>query len=193
MPAENPSSQLQPELIPPSAPKSAREWNRSLGVLSSKLRKNYGFFAGLSEDELVRFLRACNHQAYQRGEVIFEEGEREGEWFIILTGRVTIHRGEIMLGHLAPGECFGEVGLLKNAPRSASARADAETILLCVPRKILYKDMPSLALKLLEYLGNQLADKLSRANIRIENPPVDKFLKSIDEGLKKTPPEDPAK
>ncbi len=156
-----------------ASPRNAQEKrNLGLDVLSAKLKQNYDFFAGLSDGELVDFLRLCDSQTYQRGEIIFEEGEREGYWFIILSGRVLIYREETELGYLGEGQCFGEVGLLKDAPRSTSARAELETLLLGVPRNILAEDMPALGYKVLEYFANQLADKLMKANIQIENPNI---------------------
>ncbi|HBK80132.1 MAG TPA: hypothetical protein DDZ83_10745 [Nitrospinae bacterium] len=73
------------------------------------------------------------------------------------------------LGYLVEGQCFGEVSLLMDAPHSASARADADTILLAVQRTVLSENMPALGYKVLEYIAGQLADKLIKANIQIEN------------------------
>ncbi len=133
------------------------------------MKQNYDFFADLSDGELVDFLRLRDSQTYQRGEIIFEEGEREGCWFIILSGRVLIYREETALGYLGEGRCFGEAGLLKDAPRSTSARTGNA---LGVPRNILAEDMPALGYKVLEYFANQLAGKPMKANIQIENPNI---------------------
>ncbi|MBI2177455.1 MAG: cyclic nucleotide-binding domain-containing protein [Candidatus Tectomicrobia bacterium] len=158
---------------PPAAapkPTKAQERNLSLGVLSAKLKKNYTFFANLSEEEMVAFLRMCDRQNYKSGAVIFEEGEREEYWYFVLAGRVAVYRKEKVLGHVGEGQCFGEVGLLKkDAPRSASARAAAETILLAVPHDILSQKMPALAYKVLEYIANQLAEKLLKADSQLES------------------------
>ncbi len=64
------------------------------------------------------------------------------------------------------------MGLLKDAPRSTSVRASLETLLLGVPRNIHAEDMPALGYKVLEYIANPLADKLTKANIQIENPNI---------------------
>ena len=77
-----------------NAPKRAQEKNISLGTLSVKLKQNYEFFASLSDDELLGFLRLCDSQQYWDGEIVFEEGEVERVWFVILSGRVLIPRGE---------------------------------------------------------------------------------------------------
>ena len=67
-------------------------------------------------------------KTYAQGEWIFREGEQGTEAFQILSGRVeiTIHvsgQSDATLGHLVVGDIFGEMALLDEKPRSASARA----------------------------------------------------------------------
>ena len=59
---------------------------------------------------------------------IFEEGEEGDAAYIILSGRVTIHKGmqpdnPQTLAELGEGEVFGEMALFDNRPRMASAVA----------------------------------------------------------------------
>jgi len=64
---------------------------------------------------------------YPAGELIFQEGDPSDLAFIIRTGRVEIFKGEgsqaMRLAVLGVGDIFGEMGLIDERPRSASARA----------------------------------------------------------------------
>jgi len=72
------------------------------------------------------------------GTMIFEEGATGSELYIVRRGRVKIfvsagaQRDEAVLAVLGEGEFFGELSLLDGSPRSASAVAIDDTILLCL-------------------------------------------------------------
>jgi hypothetical protein len=64
---------------------------------------------------------------YDKGEIIFKEGAPSTEAFIVREGRVQIFKesleGSVFLSVLGEGDIFGEMGLLDDRPRSASAKA----------------------------------------------------------------------
>lgn len=71
-------------------------------------------------------------QKFQHGEIIFREGEDSDFAYIVESGTVEIFKrlkqGTVLLATLGPGEIFGEMGLLSDQPRSASAAADGTVI-----------------------------------------------------------------
>jgi CRP/FNR family cyclic AMP-dependent transcriptional regulator len=95
-------------------------------------------FAGLPRRLLGRLCARCFEKAYAAGEVVFLEGDPGKALFVVLEGAVAITRaapaGEQILRTLGPGTCFGELALIDDFPRSASARVVAPSRLL-----ILYK------------------------------------------------------
>jgi CRP/FNR family cyclic AMP-dependent transcriptional regulator len=64
---------------------------------------------------------------YNKSDLIFEEGSFGTEMYVIRAGRVRVSRTsegkEIEIGILKEGEFFGEMALVDNAPRSATAHA----------------------------------------------------------------------
>lgn len=65
---------------------------------------------------------------FRHGEIIFREGEDSECAYIVESGNVDIYKrmqkGTVLLTTLGPGEIFGEMGLITEQPRSASASAD---------------------------------------------------------------------
>jgi CRP-like cAMP-binding protein len=103
-----------------------------------QLLEKVPLFAGLSRHQLGKLLVKLFEKEYQTSETVFQEGEPGKALFIVLDGRVVICRagagGEHRLATIAPGGYFGELALIDDLPRSASARAEEHSVLL-----ILYK------------------------------------------------------
>ncbi len=76
---------------------------------------------------------------FEPGQVIFREGDR-GDWLYVVTdGEVEVVKdtgaGEQPLRRLGRGECFGEIALVSDRPRSATVRAVTATNVLAVDRE----------------------------------------------------------
>jgi CRP-like cAMP-binding protein len=94
--------------------------------------KDVPLFATLDSRELATVGRFLHDREFQPGEVIFDEGEEGQALYIIYAGGVTIVRREspdIALADLGPGDFFGDLALIDDAPRAAQARAASECVL----------------------------------------------------------------
>ncbi len=89
---------------------------------------------------------------FEPGQVIFREGDR-GDWLYVVTdGEVEVVRreaggGETALRRLGGGECFGEIALVSDRPRTATVRAVSATNVLAVDRdafQALFATLPPL-------------------------------------------------
>jgi EAL domain-containing protein (putative c-di-GMP-specific phosphodiesterase class I) len=72
------------------------------------------------------------------GEILFREGERPGRAFLIESGRIEVSTVQFgvrtVLGELGPGELLGEMAVLDDAPRTATARALSDCLLTPIDR-----------------------------------------------------------
>lgn len=77
---------------------------------------------------------------FEPGELIFREGDQGDRLYILVNGEVEVlreapGRGEATLRRLGPGECFGEIALVQDSPRTATVRAATAVNLLAVDRE----------------------------------------------------------
>jgi hypothetical protein len=107
---------------------------------------------------------------YAAGETIYAEGDPNECAYIIASGTVDVLRDAgnttVPLALLGPGHIFGEVGVIRNRPRSTTARAASDVILLAITRQdfdAAFGEKNRLALTLLR----MLCERLSEANQRI--------------------------
>ena len=107
--------------------------------------------------------------SYQPGEIIFCEYEPGDAFYLIQEGRVQISKimGDIekTVDVLQPGEIFGEMAILEEAPRSASAIAVERVKCLEFNREnfeILMRGNPAIALKLLKLFTKRIYDQRRR-------------------------------
>ena len=90
------------------------------------LLKGVPFFELLRTDQLRHLAAALEPVAWPGKELIFETGEAGDAMYIITSGKVGISLGETasfedFIVELKPGEFFGEMAILDDQPRSASA------------------------------------------------------------------------
>lgn len=145
---------------PPEKGAPAGEDKSQLLDLISKLRENYDFFSDMSDKEIVWILRLCDRQTFDPGQVIFKEGQSGNCFYLIVYGEVIISKGETELARMETGGCFGEMAILDDAPRSATARAAEKTLVFSIERDILADVFPSLGFKVAANLARQLSAKL---------------------------------
>src|SRR5688500_16208954 len=104
-----------------------------------ELLRTVPIFSELSEADIASLGRLTSRRACPKDTVVFFENEEGDSFFIILDGRIKVtilgdDGREVILSMLGPGDFFGEMALLDNEPRSATAIAVEESELLSLHR-----------------------------------------------------------
>jgi membrane protein len=119
--------------------------------------------------EPARLLRAYARN-HPKGTVIFQSGEVGRTVYFIYDGEVGIYLGERdsrrLVSTLGPGEVFGEMAHIIDEPRTATAKAESDAILLELPPDVfdlfLRADVDAM-----RHLADSLATRLKEANLRL--------------------------
>ena len=78
----------------------------------------------------LNFSWTCAWQEHSEGAEIITEGDIDDSFYIIISGRVEIKKGDFSIGRLHEGDCFGEMGYLSKTRRSATIIADGRVQLM---------------------------------------------------------------
>jgi CRP-like cAMP-binding protein len=122
----------------------------------------------MAEDEADKTAALSKfRQSYRKSEVIFKQGSTGSEMYLIHSGRVLLsvrqkETREVPLVVLNPGDFFGEMALVDDSPRSATASAvedDTELIVMDRTRFLfMVRQQPEFALSLMHTLCRRLRD-----------------------------------
>lgn len=144
--------------------------------ISAKLAKTT-LFAWLTGEELSLIGGLVQPGGYRKGDLIFAEGEDGHELYLIDTGRVIISKSikgnlEQVLAHLGPGEYFGEMAMLKQIPRTASASAEEDCTIMLIHKDSILKmmeDQPKIAAKIMFNMLQTFNNRLMSANDQVRD------------------------
>ena len=116
--------------------------------------------------KLDMFAAEENPRVCEAGETIFRTWDMGSEMFVVLEGEVELTIGSQVLETLGPGEPFGEMALIDQSPRTATAIAKTPCKLAVIPeRRFLFmvQTKPQFALQIMKVM----ADRLRKMNARV--------------------------
>ena len=144
--------------------------------------KQADIFYQFTPTQLELVANLCAEKTFNKGEIIFEENSSSKELYIITQGAVDIlinpatarkdqTPGETVVATLRRGQSFGEVALVDEGLRSATARAaQKDTKLLVILRDkliMLCETYPQLGYRLMYNLAADLAMKIRNTDLKI--------------------------
>jgi CRP-like cAMP-binding protein len=140
-----------------------------------ELLKKIYLFEELSLEELEKIRKIARNEAHAKGTVMFFEGDPGNRCYVIVKGEVRISKfipniGEEALAVLKAGECFGEMALIDNYPRSAHAIANTDVELLAIDKADLDDALTldrDLGYKLLWAFTKTLSKRLRETNEKL--------------------------
>lgn len=130
------------------------------------LLRSIPMFAGLNDDDLAALSTALARREFKAGKMIFALGDAGNAMYIVDSGDVNIHlpgqnSQRISLKDVSRGEYFGELALFDEKPRSASAVATSDTVLLELKHDTLagyLERRPAAAMAILRTMSERLRE-----------------------------------
>jgi serine/threonine protein phosphatase PrpC len=132
--------------------------------------KRMPLFKHLTYKEIMRLLNVTVVKDFKPAEPIMVEGTEGEELFIILSGKVRVHKAQAFITYLTRGAHLGEMSLVDRSPRSASATAEEPSRALMLRRREFYEIIrkePVLATKLLWSFVGVLTERLRRTTAEL--------------------------
>jgi CRP/FNR family cyclic AMP-dependent transcriptional regulator len=138
--------------------------------------KDIPLFARLRKRELRDIEHLIHQRQYKNAEVVFWQDEPGVGMYIVQSGEVGIFGDygtpeQKQLALLGQGDFFGEMALLEDDNRSATAVALSEASLIGIFHPdlfSLFERKPDLGIKVLATLANMLAQRLRKTNLELQ-------------------------
>jgi serine/threonine protein phosphatase PrpC/CRP-like cAMP-binding protein len=133
----------------------------------TEILRRIPLFQHMTYKELLAIFAIGRGRQFEKGQVIIREGEQGTELFVLFRGRVDVSKRGLKIAQLRAGGHFGEMGLVDQAPRSATVAAGEDTSAISIDRDSLLKLMRRdslLAVKLLWSFVQVLSERLRNTN-----------------------------
>jgi signal transduction histidine kinase len=134
-------------------------------------------FPGITPEEVQELISHSDVHSYPTGTVLCQENQVENVFYMILEGEVevtkSINKSEArLLQTLSPGDFFGEMGLIHNAPRAATVTAKTDLVTLELDKasfEAVLKRSSSIALAMVHEISSRLRenDEMAVEDLRL--------------------------
>jgi uncharacterized membrane protein len=154
-----------------------------------ELLERVPLFKGLSESSRISLSQRLVERRLQAGELVFAKGDNGNAMFIVLSGKVEIFlppeggADRVDLKEVNEGEHFGELALFDEKPRSASAEAKTDCVLLELAREHFISDIVRSEASMLAILS-EMAVRLRDTNALLSQRAARDVVKEFEEQLR---------
>jgi len=177
-------------------------WNEEIGnyviPLAGTTQQFIGWALGdLPDTPLSSFQDSFERLVLRSGEVVFNEGDIGEHAYVVESGEIRISRSregaqELTLAHLARGDLFGELALLDDQPRAASATALIDCELMTLDRPSFEKqlhDHPERARRLFKVFAARMRSMDELAMVLAFAHPAQRLEFALEAARKQAAPE----
>jgi CRP/FNR family transcriptional regulator, cyclic AMP receptor protein len=126
--------------------------------------KSIDLFSQIPGEDLAQIALISSEETRDQGDEVFAEGEAGDALYLVIDGKVRVHKQDRVIAELGERECFGETAILDAAPRSATVTAVSESNLLKITREDFQEIMsekPEIAMGIIKVLTRRLRDAIS--------------------------------
>ncbi len=136
---------------------------------AKRLLSRIDWLEPLQEHELEQLAKVARPHDFDKGTIIFNEGEDGDSLYLVVEGIANVRTGtngsSKMIGKIEPGQALGEMSVLTGAPRRATVTAETDVHALAIHRldlEPILRARPEIA----QELGNMMAARVFAMNAR---------------------------
>ena len=147
----------------------------------NELVKKCRLFEGLKTNDVKVFLKKCAQISLNAGEILFKEGDKSEDAYIVLGGRLGIRCRMLdkdqstipltpVMGYVEPGCIIGEFALIDSKPRTAEVFAPVSTTMLVINHDIFHAALalrPEAGAMLMFNVAKILVDRMRETNEKL--------------------------
>ena len=134
------------------------------------LLRGAALFRNVSDQALAQLEAAGRLRRLARGQMLFSQGDPADAFFVVCSGCIALgldsaNGRELVINDMRSGDGFGDLGLIRGQPRSTSAVAREDCVVLAIPRRdflAVLASEPALARNLLQITADRLGTSSER-------------------------------
>ncbi len=127
--------------------------------------KGVDLFSAIPGEDLSQIAQIADEVELDGGETVFKEGDPGDSLYLIVAGKVRVHKGATEIALLGERQVFGEMALLDSEPRSASITSVSEVTLLRIHQEDfadILSEKSEIAQGIIKVLSRRLRGQLNK-------------------------------